>query len=129
MTLPPLYRWALRSKVVFLAFGAGLLFLFCQGSSEFGNDAALARGEDVTTWENWRTHKTGYPAWYEDKERTWGEERHEADGSVKRATLGVESGGRVIWTSLAWLYPLSFAVVFWVREVWLFRRARRASSE
>ncbi len=125
MALPPLVWWVFRSKVVFLAFGAGLLFLFCQGSSEFGSDATVARGDEASTWENWRTHKTGYPAWFEEKDRTWGEERHQPDGSVKRTTLGVESGGRVVWTSPAWLYPLAFAVLFWVREWWLLREARR----
>jgi hypothetical protein len=126
--LRPLFRWAVRSRVVLLAFGAGLLFLFCNGSSEFGSGGDRDPDTGVQTWENYRTHSTGFPAWLVQSERTWGEERRDPDGAVKRVATGVESEGRIVWTSLAWLYPLSFAVLFCVREWWLLREARAAKE-
>ena len=121
------HRWFLRSKLVFLAFGAGLLFLFSNGSSEFGSGGSHNPETGVDSWESYRIHRTGVPAWVEQRERTWGEERREPDGTVNRVGLGAESEGRIIWTSLAWLYPLSFAALFCLREWWLLREARRAT--
>jgi hypothetical protein len=128
ITLPPLYRWALRSKLVFLAFGAGLLFLFTNVSSEFSSETTLNGESGVVGWEKQSVHRVGIPALVQREERVGGGPKVPSGGSEKGATVEVDGSWRIIWASLAWLYPLTFAVLFCVREWWLLREARSAKS-
>jgi hypothetical protein len=128
ITLPPLHRWALRSKLVFLAFGAGLLLLFTNVSSEFSSDTTLNSETGDVGWEKETVHRIGIPAWVEWEERTRGGPQTPPDGPRREAKVEVGGEWRIVWTSPAWLYPLSFAVLFCLREWWLLRQARKTNT-